>query len=51
MNIISIIGPSRGEKAALTQYLSMYEVLDLPFNIPDLDWIIDTDYLTHMANF
>lgn len=50
MNIISIIGPSRGGKAALTPYFSACKMVDLPFNTPDLDWIIDSHNLNHLTD-
>ena len=50
MNIISIIGPSRGGKSALCPYFSACEIVDLPFNTPDLDWIISSHNLNHMTD-
>lgn len=50
MNIISIVGPSRGGKSALTPYFSACEEVDLPFNTPDLDWIIDSHNYSHMTD-
>ena len=50
MNIISILGPSRGGKAALTPYFAACEMVDLPFNTADLDWLIDSHNLNHMTD-
>lgn len=48
MKVISIIGPSRGGKAALTPYFSACDSVDLPFNTPDPDWIIESHARNNM---
>jgi hypothetical protein len=50
MNLIAILGPSRGGKAALTPYLSASREVDLPFNTPDLDWLIDSHNKGHVTD-
>jgi hypothetical protein len=41
LNILSILGPSRGGKSALIPIVSAIKNIELPFNTPDLDWYID----------
>jgi hypothetical protein len=50
MNVIAILGPSRGGKAALNPYLCASKQVDLPFNTPDLDWFIESHIRDHITD-
>jgi hypothetical protein len=50
MNVIAILGPSRGGKAALNPYLCASKQVDLPFNTPDLDWFIESHNRSHITD-
>lgn len=41
LNILSLLGPSRGGKGAVIPIITAIKNFQLPFNTPDLDWYVD----------